>query len=206
MKVVVKKLSELKEASKNIRRHNDKQITEYIRSIEMFGQIKPIVIDEHGEIIAGNGLYRALMRMGRESCECYIMEGLTPAQKKKLMLADNRVYELGITDVNVFEEIVLELDGDFDIPGWDEDLLSMMNASLSDVDEMVSNYGIFGEQDIDRISEHEPPQSRPLSIAYDNAVKDADPQPVTLAPAPEPVTDQAQQYMLCPHCGRRIPI
>lgn len=57
MKITVKKLADLRKPAHNIRRHSDKQITEYIRSIEMFGQIKPLVVDEHGEIIAGNGLY-----------------------------------------------------------------------------------------------------------------------------------------------------
>lgn len=66
MKITVKKLADLHKPAHNIRRHSDKQITEYIRSVEMFGQIKPLVVDEHGEIIAGNGLFEALTRMGRE--------------------------------------------------------------------------------------------------------------------------------------------
>lgn len=194
MKVIVKKLSELREATKNIRKHTDKQITEYVRSIEMFGQIKPLVIDEDGEIIAGNGLYRALMKMGKETCDCYVVEGLTPAQKKKLMLADNRVYELGITDVSAFEEIVLELNGDVDIPGWDEDLLSMMNASMPDIDEMVARYGSYTQEEVERISERKAPD------------EDAG----NGKPAMQETTDASgsaeQRFMTCPHCGRRIPI
>lgn len=59
MKITVKKLSELHKPAHNIRRHSEKQLTEYIRSIEMFGQVKPLVVAEDGEIIAGNGLYSA---------------------------------------------------------------------------------------------------------------------------------------------------
>lgn len=70
MKITVKKLSELHKPAHNIRRHSEKQLTEYIRSIEMFGQVKPLVVAEDGEIIAGNGLYEALLRMGRETCDC----------------------------------------------------------------------------------------------------------------------------------------
>ena len=91
MKITVKKLSELHKPAHNIRRHSEKQLTEYIRSIEMFGQVKPLVVAEDGEIIAGNGLYEALLRMGRETCDCYVMVGLTDVQKKKLMMADNKV-------------------------------------------------------------------------------------------------------------------
>jgi len=117
MKVISKPLSELRMIEKNIRRHPEKQIKEYVRSLKMFGQVKPVVIDETGQILAGNGLFEALQSMGAETCQCYVMEGLSPAQKKKLMLADNRVYELGITDTAVFDEIVKELEGDIDVPG-----------------------------------------------------------------------------------------
>lgn len=203
MNVVVKKISELKEAKKNIRRHTDKQITEYIRSIDMFGQIKPIVIDADGEIIAGNGLYQALLKMGKETCDCYVMENITPAQKKKLMLADNRVYELGITDVSIFEEIVLELDGDINIPGWDEDLLSMMNASMPDVDEMVSSYGNFEEHDVDRISERKPLQVNNAPL-QDGIEESAGYEPVKTIT--ESTQGETQRYIICPRCGERISI
>jgi len=102
--ITQKKLSELHKPARNIRRHSEKQLTEYIRSIKMFGQVKPLVAAEDGEIIAGNGLYEALLRMGWETCDCYVMAGLTDVQKKKLMMADNKVYELGFTDVDVIEE------------------------------------------------------------------------------------------------------
>ena len=65
MKIVKKKLMDLRHPEKNVRIHSDKQITEFKRSIEMFGQIRPIVIDEAGTILAGNGLYDALTAMGQ---------------------------------------------------------------------------------------------------------------------------------------------
>ena len=204
MKITVKKLSDLRESEKNVRKHTDKQIKEYIRSLEMFGQIKPVVVDETGEIIAGNGLFKALVEMGKDTCDCYVVSGLTPAQKKKLMLADNRVYELGITDVSVFEEIILDLDGDIDVPGWDEDLLSMMNASVPDVDDMVSNYGAFEEEEVDKLADRKPavttaaPEEQPAAYS---------PTPVA-APSETTVQDmptaQEKRFIVCPKCGERI--
>lgn len=143
MIITQKKLSDLHKPAHNIRRHSEKQLHEYVRSIEMFGQVKPLVVAEDGEIIAGNGLYEALLRMGRETCDCYVMVGLTNVQKKKLMMADNKVYELGFTDVDVIEELVKELDGDVDVPGWDADLLEMLNSTEDEADEMIGSYGDF---------------------------------------------------------------
>ena len=204
MKITVKNISDLREAPKNVRKHTDKQIKEYIRSINMFGQIKPLVIDENGEIIAGNGLFRALKEMGKETCDCYVISGLSTEQKKKLMLADNRVYELGITDVSVFEEIVLELNGDIDVPGWDEDLLSMMNATVPDVDEIVANYGSFEEEEVKRLAERkivntDPPMS-PTYITETSPL----PQQISQSDVPEMPTAQPQRFIVCPKCGERI--
>ena len=207
MEVVSKKLSELHEASKNVRKHTDKQIAEYVRSLDMFGQIKPIVVDETGEIIAGNGLYLALKSMGRETCDCYVISGLTSAQKKKLMLADNRVYELGITDTSVFEELVRELDGDIDVPGWDEDLLAMMNATIDDVDDAVSAYGDFKESDINKIANREdkaPIQREETPAASVYEAGQVNPYPVQQNAAEDEEKALQHRYIVCPKCGEKI--
>ena len=199
MEITVKKLSELRPAAKNVRRHTDKQIAEYIRSLEMFGQIKPIIADEHGEIIAGNGLYQALVQMGKETCDCYILSGLSENQKKKLMLADNRVYELGFTDMDAFDEIIRELGNDIDVPGWDEDLLSMMNAAAEDVDDIVNGYGSYEEADVSRLAERKAPDNVPTSAPVETPV--ATPQ---VAPQPEGSQGQVQRVIVCPKCGEQI--
>lgn len=199
MEITVKKLSELRPAAKNVRRHTDKQIAEYIRSLDMFGQIKPIIADEHGEIIAGNGLYQALVQMGKETCDCYILSGLSENQKKKLMLADNRVYELGITDMDAFDEIIRELGNDIDVPGWDEDLLSMMNAAAEDVDDIVNGYGSYEEADVSRLAERKAPDNVPTSAPVETPV--ATPQ---VAPQPEGSQGQVQRVIVCPKCGEQI--
>ena len=99
MKVTKKPLAELHPPERNVRMHTDKQLKEFRRSVEMFGQIRPIVVDEGGTILAGNGLFETLLSMGRTEADCYVVSGLTEAQKKKLMLADNRVFDLGVDDL-----------------------------------------------------------------------------------------------------------
>ena len=197
MKIVRKDLSELYTPERNIRKHTDKQIAEYIRSLEMFGQIKPIVIDEAGEIIAGNGLYMALLQMGATECDCYVLSGLSGNQKKKLMLADNRVYELGITDMDAFEAIIKDLGGDIDIPGWDDDLLAMINAAVQDVDEVISDYGIFDEKDIEKLAKHSSPAPTDNHSHQTSSAKEA---------ATETSTEKSDihKVVVCPKCGEQI--
>ena len=61
MKVTKKPLAELHPPERNVRMHTDKQLKEFRRSVEMFGQIRPIVVDEGGTILAGNGLFETLL-------------------------------------------------------------------------------------------------------------------------------------------------
>lgn len=207
MKIVTKKLAEIHPAEKNIRRHTDKQLTEYVRSVEMFGQTKPILIDENGEIIAGNGLYEALKMMGRASAECRIMAGLTPGMKKKLMLSDNRIYELGITDMDVFDDILKELEGDVDIPGWDEDLLEMLNASAADADDMIESYGVYTQDEVAAVNrrtrEEHTPGSAPAEAAPAAPAGGpvANIAPTASAPAAAAETAERGITITCPHCG-----
>ncbi len=199
MKVISKPLSELRRMEKNIRRHPEKQVKEYVRSLEMFGQIKPVVIDETGMILAGNGLFEALRSMGAETCQCYVMAGLTPAQKKKVMLADNRVYELGVTDTAIFDEIIKELEGDIDVPGWDADLLEMLNASIADANNIVESYGVYDPSEVEAVASRERPAADPSAAPQAAPASEAQ-QPAASAPVPS----QEPRVVLCPKCGERI--
>lgn len=70
MKVTKKPLTELHPPERNVRMHTDKQLKEFRRSVEMFGQIRPIVVDEGGTILAGNGLFETLLSMGHTEADC----------------------------------------------------------------------------------------------------------------------------------------
>ena len=145
MKIVKKKLTDLRPPEKNVRIHSEKQTKEFVRSLEAFGQIRPIVIDEDNTILAGNGLYAALMAKGESSADCYVVTGLSENEKKKLMLADNKIYSLGVDDMDVFEEFLRDLGDDLEIPGYDLELLETITADMNDVDEMLSGYGTVSE-------------------------------------------------------------
>ena len=226
MIITQKKLSELHKPARNIRRHSEKQLAEYVRSIKMFGQVKPLVVAEDGEIIAGNGLYEALLRMGWETCDCYVMVGLTDVQKKKLMMADNKVYELGFTDVDVIEELVKELDGDVDVPGWDADLLEMLNSTEAEVDEIVDSYGTFPQEEVSAMNRHqveehvpyaETPSYSPAAPGYSAPATSAAPQRASVAQelstpsepqntAPVYESQSQHRYIRCPKCGEMIEV
>ena len=117
MKITAKKLSELRKPEKNVRIHTEQQLREFERSVKMFGQIRPIVIDENNVILAGNGLYDTLLRLEYEEAEVYQYFDLTENQKKKLMIADNKIFSLGIENLDTLNSFLEDLHDDLDIPG-----------------------------------------------------------------------------------------
>ncbi len=202
MKIVKRKLSELKRPEKNTRMHSDKQIAEFKRSVEMFGQIRPIVIDENNVMLAGNGLYDTLLALGKDTADCYVVTGLTEKEKKKLMLADNRIFDLGVDDMKAFDEILKELGDDLDIPGYDEELLETLRANSEDVDDAMSLYGVVPEDRKEEIKAN--------AGMYDCAPVPAQPaEPSSGAtPSNEPSVSMHEpaerQYVICPKCGEQI--
>lgn len=213
MKITRVKLADMRKMDKNVRKHTEKQIKEYVRSLEMFGQVRPIVVDEDNTIIAGNGMYDALLSMGREEAECYVVTGLTEVQKKKLMLADNKIYELGYNDIDAFDQIIRELEGDVDVPGWDEELLTMLNATAQEATEELENYGKFPEEDVETIQKKEEPAkptekdiaengAAPLEAPSNNP--DRTTSPGQEDPQPEQADEGGRRFVTCPHCGRKV--
>ena len=200
MKIVKMKISELKCPEKNIRIHTDKQINEFERSVKMFGQIRPIVVDENNVILCGNGLYATLLKMGIDTADVYKVQNLTENQKKKLMIADNKIYGLGIDDLETFNTFLNELSDDLDIPGFDEEILKSMVAEAEDVTEKISEYGTVDDSEIQAIQASKERKDAIIANAAtnppvntpDNENEDASQQTET------------QKSVICPECGCRI--
>ncbi len=192
MQVITKQISELKRAERNVRLHGDRQIKEYIRSIEMFGQVRPLVIDEDNVVLCGNGLLQALQQMKRETAECYVVEGLSANKKKKLMLADNKIYELGVNNVAEFDNILKELAGDIDVPGYDEELLKVLTAGAKEADEYIDSYGKFSEKRVEQMN-----NARAIEFKPQQTEK----QPQQSKEIPVEDFSEQKFNCTCPRCG-----
>lgn len=216
MNIVTLKLSDLTAPEKNVRIHTEKQLREYEKSVRMFGQIRPIVIDENNTILAGRGLYDTLLRMGKETAECYQYMDLTENQKKKLMIADNKIFSLGIENLDTLNEFLEDLQGDLDIPGFDEEILKQMVAGADEVTEKLAEYGTLDDEEIKNIQAANErreqkavstvEQSRPLPTPTAPSDNVAPPQYVTPPDAQGPTgpAADAQKFVICPNCGEKI--
>lgn len=208
MKVTKMNLADLKKPEKNVRIHTEQQIKEFRRSVEMFGQIRPIVVDENNVILAGNGLYDTLITMGRDTADVYQYDNLTENQKKKLMIADNKIFGLGVENLDTLNSFLEDLKGDLDIPGFDEEILRQMVSEAEDVTQKLSEYGTLNEDEIRNIKESSEKRRQQLQGTGEELELQQSHESTTQIQQ-EPETEgedptEIRRFVVCPKCGEKI--
>lgn len=215
MKVIKKRLDDLKHPEKNVRIHSEQQIRELKRSLEKFGQTRALVVDENNVILIGNGLYEAMVSLGYQEASVYVKTELSENDKKKLMIADNKTYALGIDNLDTLNEFLEELQGDLDIPGYDEEILQQMVADADEVTEKISEYGALDESEIQKIKEANEKREQKAAAAEisDNNSENSSENPNTSdnqsserqnTTETEPKITETRKFVICPNCGEKI--
>jgi DNA modification methylase len=99
--------------ARNARTHSDVQVSQIAASIKEFGFTNPVLIDSESGIIAGHGRVLAAKKLEMDHVPVIRLEHLTEVQRKAYILVDNK----------------LALNA-----GWDEELLRVELAALSEAD------------------------------------------------------------------------
>ena len=204
MEVIKKPLNDLRRPERNMRMHPEAQIKEYCRSLEKNGQLKPIVIDEDNVIWIGNGLYEAMIRCGFTEAYCLVKTGMTEAAKKKMMMADNKIFDLGVDDISTFDAFIEELKDDLDIPGYDEEILQSMVSAVEDVTAAMQEYGTLDTEEVQEIRAAQERKTQAMAAPVAVPVVPSAP-PVSSAPVPpRPAPEKERAFIICPNCGEKI--
>jgi DNA modification methylase len=111
LNVEYRKVEALIPYARNPRTHTESQIAKIAASIVEYGWTNPILVDGDNGIIAGHGRLAAARKIGLDQVPVIELAHLTVAQKRALVIADNR----------------LALDA-----GWDEAMLALEIAELSE--------------------------------------------------------------------------
>jgi hypothetical protein len=138
-------LADLKAPEKNVRLHPEAQIKEFMRAVEMFGQTRPVVVDEANTVLVGNGLVAALRRLEREHVDVLRKTGLSASAKNKLMLSDNKIFTLGHDDYDSIMTMIRGLE-DLDIPGYDGDMLAGLLGNEDIANDALDGFGVMGDE------------------------------------------------------------
>lgn len=149
--------------AQNAKIHGAGQIDKLKKSIEEFGFLTPCLIDRDFNIIAGHGRVMAAKELGMQSVPCVFIEGLTEAQRRAYILADNRLGELGEWDMDlVASELqwLSENDVDIDLTGFTIEDQYLDNEPINDngigaeIEEMSRRDPITHSGELWQLGEH----------------------------------------------------
>lgn len=140
LEIQYRPLEDLIPYARNSRTHSDEQVGQIAGSIKEFGFTNPVLIDEEGGIIAGHGRVMAASRLKLADVPTITLNGLTPAQKRAYILADNR----------------LPLNA-----GWDFEMLAVELDELRDMDFDLGLLGFSSQELNDLIGTANPPPEEP---------------------------------------------
>jgi DNA modification methylase len=110
-------LSGIRDNAHNAREHGRKQLAKLARSIQKFGFITPVVVDETGELLCGHARVSAARQLKIEAIPAVRACHLSEAQKRAFVLADNRLAELASWNAKSLKrelQFLSELDIDYD--------------------------------------------------------------------------------------------
>ena len=227
MKITMIPIADLHPNPKNVRLHSAKQLEEYKRSVQMFEQTKAIVIDERNTILIGNGLYEAMKALGYTEAACFVKSGMSEHDKLKMMMADNKIYSLGVDNLESIEGIIAELGEikDFDIPGYDSDLLETLTFDAIEADDFMGGYGILDDSTkagMEKAAVKYEREDAEFTASAENLTPNSPNRPLE---APETATSGTgdagigvdtenpvetagialqRRYIVCPKCGEKI--
>jgi ParB-like chromosome segregation protein Spo0J len=129
--------------ARNARTHSDAQVAEIAASIREFGFTNPILVDGDNGIIAGHGRLLAARKLGMTEVPVIELAGMTEAQKRAYVIADNR----------------LALNA-----GWNTELLAL---EFSDLDALGFDLSRWRA----RSSRHQHASARPPLVLRDRAAE-----------------------------------
>ena len=158
-------ISKIKPYQNNAKIHGPEQIRKIADSIQEFGFLNPVLLDDENGLLAGHGRVEAAKLLGMDTVPALYATGLSEAQKRAYIIAYNRLGELAQWDMGLISQELADLrdEGfDIDITGFDvDDILFTDETDLEskDKDELIRMITDITNEITTVIHEHKPVRS-----------------------------------------------
>ena len=129
MQITYKAIDSLIPYVKNSRTHSDSQVAQIAASIKEFGFTNPVLLDEHGGIVAGHGRVMAARKLKLDEVPTITLGWLTDTQRRAYVIADNKLALNAGWDDEMLRLELLELK-DF---GFSLDLTGFVSSELNNL-------------------------------------------------------------------------
>lgn len=182
-------IQDLSVYAKNARVHPEAQIQSLASAIERFGFTQPIIVNDKLTILAGHARFEAARRIGLEQIPCRVVSGLSAAEQKAYVIADNKISEESSWDYDMLLEEISSIHG-LDL---DDDLNRLLDFS-----------GFIPETESETGYKPETNPSQGVGLNVTGETIDREQQKLS-----GQYTDKAQQNLVsvvCPHCDESFTI
>lgn len=139
-------IEQLQPYKNNARLHSDAQVEQIAKSIEEFGFLNPVLVDDQYTILAGHGRVMGAKKLGIDTVPTIQIKHLSESQKKAYIIADNQIALNAGWEMQLLETELKELNKDsFDVSllGFDakelDKLLYEEKDGLTDEDAVPEN-------------------------------------------------------------------
>ena len=128
---------------RNARTHSEDQIAQIAASIAEFGFVNPILIGADDVIVAGHGRVLAAKLLGLAEVPVIVLEHLSDAQRRALVIADNKIAEnAGWDEETLRAELAALREEEFDL-----DVLGFSDAELVRILDSIDGSSSPGGED-----------------------------------------------------------
>lgn len=148
-KIETRLVADLIPYAANSRTHSDAQVAQIAASIKEFGWTNPILIDGDNTIIAGHGRLLAARKLGMEEVPAIILDHLSKAQQRALVIADNQLALNAGWDIDMLKAEIEDLN----LEGFDLGLLGFDDKFLDGLLEPEPSEGLTDEDAVPEVPE-----------------------------------------------------
>jgi DNA modification methylase len=142
--------------ARNPRTHTEEQVAQIAASIAEFGFVNPVLVGADGVIIAGHARVMAARRLGMAEAPVIVLDHLSEAQRRALVIADNRLSQDA---------------------GWDEE---MLRVELETLREDGFDLDVLGFEDAEIEALLAEPEGESAGLSDEDAVPEAQETAVTV--------------------------
>jgi len=173
-KIETRLVADLIPYAANSRTHSDAQVAQIAASIKEFGWTNPILIDDDNTIIAGHGRLLAARKLGMEEVPAIILDHLTKAQQRALVIADNQLALNAGWDMDMLKAEIEDLSLEsfnLDLLGFDDKFLDSLNADAFEETRIAEEQSVEAVFEIAVTCANEEEQEKVYQILTEQGLK-----------------------------------
>ena len=134
----------------NARLHSETDVEKIAAAIRKWGWTNPVLVDEHGVVIAGHARLAAAIRLDLKFVPVIVARGWSEEEKQAYRLADNELAARGSWDLDLLRSELKDLK----LSGFDLDLLGFEAPRIEEILAAARSSGLSDPDSVPELPDH----------------------------------------------------